>query len=284
MKSGGSVWFRKTVDLPAYAAGKAFTWNLDWTADDGHGLFQRRQTASAPSTPEPPVFTTGPHSFTVPAELVHAGTNTFALRIFSHTTNGNVISPDTGRMKFRWRRSGRTPTSGAEQIEHENPPLSAEAANSLPQSPNAQPQNTATYIYNAQIAPLMPFAIKGAIWYQGENNSQRAKQYRKILPALIADWRGRWGEGNFPFYIVQLANYGGNPPQPGRSGWAELREAQLLTAEKVPNTGLAVAVDIGEGDNIHPKDKQDVGKRLALIALAKTYGSRWSIPARFSPP
>ena len=166
------------------------------------------------------------------------------------------------------------------QVEHENAPLSADALNSLPTSPNASPQNTATYIYNAQIAPLMPFAIKGVIWYQGENNSQRAMQYRKILPTLISDWRSRWGEGPFPFYIVQLANFGGNPPQPGRSGWAELREAQLLTSETVPNTGLAVAVDVGEGDNIHPLDKQDVGKRLALNALAKTYGK----PIEYSGP
>ena len=224
----------------------------------------------SPSTPEPPFFT-GPHSFTVPADLVHAGPNTLALRVFSHSPNGTV-SPDTARMSLPITTFGPDADEWRHLVEHENPPLSADALNSLPKSPDAQPQNTATYIYNAQIAPLMPFAIKGVIWYQGENNSQRAKQYRKILPALIADWRGRWGEGSFPFYIVQLANYGSNPPQPGRSAWAELRESQLLTAQKVPNTGLAVTVDVGEGDNIHPKDKQDVGKRLALVALAKTYG------------
>ncbi len=226
------------------------------------------------------MFYTAPRSFLVPAALVHEGKNTLALRVFSHTANGGTTLISTKNMGIPLAASSPDADDWRWQVEHENPPLSADAVNSLPKSPSAQPQNTATYIYNAQIAPLIPFAIKGVIWYQGENNSQRAMQYRKILPALITDWRGRWGEGNFPFYIVQLANFGGNPPQPGRSGWAELREAQLLTAEKVPNTGLAVTIDVGEGDNIHPKDKQDVGKRLALNALAKTY----SKPVEYSGP
>ncbi len=274
MKSGGSAWFRKTLDVPADAAGKAFTWNLGWSADDVTGYCNGVKLPVSPSTPTPQ-FVNGPHSFTVPADLVHAGLNTFALRVFSHSANGTV-TPGTAKMNFPATTYGPDADEWRYNVEHENPPLSSDAVSSLPKSPSAQLQNTATYIYNAQIAPLMPFAIKGVIWYQGENNSQRAAQYRKILPALIGDWRARWGEGRFPFYIVQLANYGGNPPQPSRSAWAELREAQLLTAQNVPGTGIAVTMDVGEGDNIHPKDKQDVGKRLALVALAKTYGQ--SVP------
>src|SRR6185437_13356371 len=116
---------------------------------------------------------------------------------------------------------------------------------------------------------------KGAIWYQGESNADRAKQYRKLFPAMIQDWRNRWGEGNFPFLFVQLANFGNwkpRPEQPADSAWAELREAQTMTLKKSPHTGMAVIIDIGDSADIHPKDKQDVGKRLALLAEKKVYG------------
>jgi sialate O-acetylesterase len=126
-------------------------------------------------------------------------------------------------------------------------------------------------LYNAMIAPLIPFSIRGAIWYQGESNAGRAYQYRKLFPAMIKNWRADWGEGDFPFLFVQLANFQAVKPDPGESDWAELREAQFM-ALSLPNTGMATIIDIGDADNIHPKDKQDVGKRLALWALAKTYG------------
>ncbi|HEV2472586.1 MAG TPA: sialate O-acetylesterase [Chthonomonadales bacterium] len=131
--------------------------------------------------------------------------------------------------------------------------------------------NFVTVLYNGMIAPLIPYGIKGAIWYQGESNTDRAYQYRKLLPALIADWRHRWGEGDFPFLIVQLAAFMHSHPQPSEDDWAELREAQLMTAASVPNCGLAVTSDIGNADDIHPKDKLDVGRRLGLAALAVAY-------------
>ncbi len=124
------------------------------------------------------------------------------------------------------------------------------------------------------IAPLIPYGIKGAIWYQGESNAGRAFQYRTLLPTMIRDWRTRWGEGDFPFFIVQLANFQDTKPEPGESDWAELREAQLMTMRTVPKTGMAVIIDIGDAKDIHPKDKQDVGKRLALAALAIAYGKK----------
>ena len=126
-------------------------------------------------------------------------------------------------------------------------------------------------LYNAMIAPLIPYGIRGAIWYQGESNAGRAYQYRKLFPAMIKNWRTDWGQGDFPFLFVQLANFMAVKPDPGESNWAELREAQLMTLS-LPNTGMATIIDIGDADDIHPKDKQDVGKRLALWALAKTYG------------
>ncbi len=121
------------------------------------------------------------------------------------------------------------------------------------------------------IAPLIPYGIQGALWYQGEANTSRAYQYRKLFPAMIKNWRSDWSQGNFPFLFVQLPNFKAVNPQPSESDWAELREAQLMTFA-LANTGMAVTIDIGEADDIHPKNKQDVGKRLALWALAESYG------------
>ncbi|MHC4087760.1 MAG: sialate O-acetylesterase [Planctomycetota bacterium] len=128
-------------------------------------------------------------------------------------------------------------------------------------------------LYNAMIAPLIPYSIGGAIWYQGESNAGRAYQYRKLFPAMITNWRKDWGQGDFPFLFVQLANFMAVDPEPVDSAWAELREAQLMTLA-LPNAGMAVIIDIGEARDIHPKNKQDVGKRLALWALGKTYGKK----------
>jgi sialate O-acetylesterase len=131
-------------------------------------------------------------------------------------------------------------------------------------------QNAPSGIYNAMVAPLIPYGIQGAIWYQGESNASRAYQYRKLFPAMIKSWRDNWDQGDFPFLFVQLANFRPFKPQPAEDAWAELREAQLMTLS-LPNTGMAVTIDIGNPNDIHPKNKQDVGKRLALWAMAKTY-------------
>lgn len=130
-----------------------------------------------------------------------------------------------------------------------------------------------TSLYNAMIAPVARYGIRGAIWYQGESNAWEAYRYRKLFPAMIQGWRRAWGQGDFPFLFVQLANFGQppGPSGPGDSTWAELREAQLM-ALAVPNTGMAVTVDIGEGQDIHPRNKQEVGRRLALLAGTLVYG------------
>ena len=127
-------------------------------------------------------------------------------------------------------------------------------------------------LYNAMIAPLIPYAIRGAIWYQGESNLDRAYQYRTLFPAMIANWRSEWKQGNFPFGFVQIAPYrykGQNP-----ENYPELCEAQTMTLKSSPNTGMAVTADIGDVGNIHPKNKQEVGRRLALWAMAKVYGKK----------
>lgn len=146
-----------------------------------------------------------------------------------------------------------------------------------PQRPWAPPgpdnPNRPANLYNAMIAPLLPYGIRGAIWYQGESNAGRAYQYRKLLPAMIRNWRQAWGEGDFPFLFVQLANFMQSHPEPADTAWAELREAQLMTLA-LPKTGMAVIIDLGEANDIHPRNKQDVGYRLALSAERIAYGQK----------
>ena len=125
-------------------------------------------------------------------------------------------------------------------------------------------------LYNGMVAPLMPFAIKGVIWYQGESNAGQAHQYRTLFPAMIKNWRDDWKQGDFAFLFVQLAPW----DVPKEPTWAELREAQLLTAQKVRNTAMAVITDVGDPKDIHPKDKDPVGARLALCAQAIAYGEK----------
>jgi sialate O-acetylesterase len=152
------------------------------------------------------------------------------------------------------------------KVEGKNPPRRPRA----PLGPD-NPHSPAG-LYNGMIAPLIPYGIQGAIWYQGESNASRAYQYRRLFPTMITNWRKDWRQGNFPFLFVQLANFMDTKPDPGESAWAELREAQTMTLS-LPNTGMATIIDIGEAKDIHPKNKQDVGKRLALWALAETYNN-----------
>ena len=138
----------------------------------------------------------------------------------------------------------------------------------LPKAPHPPDggMGTPTVLYNAMVAPLVPYAIKGVIWYQGESNSGNAKEYRTLFPRMIADWREKWGGRDFPFLFVQVAPFRGMPP--------EIREAQLLTWLKTPGTAMAVTTDIGNETDIHPKQKEPVGARLALAARALAYGGK----------
>ena len=138
------------------------------------------------------------------------------------------------------------------------------------QEPRKQLRHPSTF-FNGRVNPLIPYAIRGVIWYQGEGNWSMGYAYRTLFPLLIQDWRKRWGQGDFPFLFVQLPNFGPVGKTPGeQEGWAELRESQLM-ALRLPNTAMVVTIDIGEEQNIHPKNKQDVGKRLALAARATAY-------------
>lgn len=134
--------------------------------------------------------------------------------------------------------------------------------------------NVACALYNGMIHPIQPYAIAGAIWYQGESNAGRAYQYRTLFPLMIQSWRDSWGQGDFPFLFVQLAPFRKIVTEPQESDWAELREAQLFTAQKVKNAAMAVITDVGDEKDIHPKQKEPVGQRLALAALALQYGKK----------
>ena len=141
-------------------------------------------------------------------------------------------------------------------------------------SSNHRPAN----LFNGVLHPVLGYTIRGAIWYQGESNAKRAHQYRDLFPLMIQTWRERWGQGDFPFYWVQLADFQPEQKEPTDSNWAELREAQTMTMSRLPNTGEAVIIELGEAADIHPRNKQDVAKRLARWALANQYG--YDIPFR----
>lgn len=138
--------------------------------------------------------------------------------------------------------------------------------------PATDKPNSPGGLYNAMIHPLLGYGIRGVIWYQGESNASRAYQYRTLFPAMIEDWRGHWGQGDFPFLLVQLAPFTAIKAEPGESDWAELREAQLLATKVLKNVGMAVITDLGDEKDIHPKPKGPVGERLALCARAIAYG------------
>lgn len=209
-------------------------------------------------------------------------------------TSWDVQKDDPAMQALRasWdeREKTYTPEAAKKQFEDEKKAWAAwnagDKTTKAPRRPRFHPQprqdqNYPANLYNAMINPLAPFAIRGAIWYQGEGNAGRGKEYRVQLERLIVDWRTLWGY-DFPFYFVQLPNFMApwqSPVEDG--GWPQIRESFAKTAKEVPNTGMAITIDIGEADDIHPRNKQDVGDRLGRVALHKTYGMTgfaWSGP------
>ena len=207
-----------------------------------------------------------PRVYRVKQGILKPGRNVIVIRVFKTKPEGGFMSkPDTLKLKLGDRTivplAGEW--KGALSVDARPPhalPLSFENWPVMP-----------SVLYQGMIEPVAPLAISGVIWYQGEANADRAYQYRKLLPAMIGDWRRVFGQGDFPFYIVSLPAFMHPREQPTESSWAELREAQALTARDVKNCALAVTIDTGDPDNIHPRDKKIVGERLALCALALNY-------------
>ncbi|SHE44606.1 sialate O-acetylesterase [Mariniphaga anaerophila] len=198
--------------------------------------------------------------YTIDKKYLKTGKNVIAVRVDDTGGNGGIWGDPENQLLVS--ENEKIVISGDWKFR-----ISKADVSSVNLGPNSYP----TLLFNAMINPIVPYGIKGAIWYQGESNADRAKQYQRIFPALITDWRNHWQLGDFPFLFVSLANFTQPPLLPGESDWAELREAQTKTLA-LPNTGMALAIDIGEADDIHPRNKQDVGKRLALNAFKVAYG------------
>ncbi len=272
-KVNGAFWFRRAVDVPEKLAGKELLLNLG-PVDDFDTTYFNGQVVGGIG-PETPNAYGVPRSYKVPGNLVKAGKNVIAVRVFDWAGNGG-INGRPEQMKLLVLDESPTHETVKEQ-----PPVADlsgawkyKTELALPQMEFLNPPGTAGSpcgLYNGMIAPLTKFPIRGAIWYQGESNSGAAIKYRTVFPALIKDWRAKWGQPEMPFLFVQLANFMARADQPTESCWAELREAQLMTLA-LPKTGMAVTIDIGDAVDIHPKNKQDVGKRLELAALAQAYG------------
>ena len=254
----GVVWYRKTVDVPAAWQGKELKLELSTIDDIDVTYFNGQAVGHTETCPVKRVYT-------IPADMVKAGRAVIAVRVLDVGSAGGLrgnadnmaLSCGSDRMSLggEWRMKLASDLNAVAKV---------------PVNPVDNPF-IPTVLYNAMIRPLVPYAVKGAIWYQGENNAPRAYRYRDLLPQMIASWRNDWNS-QFPFLIVQLANYMQRKDQPAESEWAELREAQLLTSETVAGSGLAVAVDVGLADDIHPTDKQTVGQRLSLVARRVAYG------------
>ncbi len=181
----------------------------------------------------------------------------------------NLAAYDPDKAKAAYEKQLASWKSAAKKAKADGKP--APRRPRAPSDPRRSAHRPAS-LYNGMIAPLVPYAIRGAIWYQGESNAGRAHQYRTLFPRMILDWRRAWASEDLPFHFVQLANFQPVVDAPGESKWAELRDAQLHALRTLPGTGMAVITDIGEARDIHPRNKQDVGRRLALWALARDYG------------
>lgn len=203
--------------------------------------------------------------YKVPAGILHEGNNTITVRIVDTDGNGGFIAEKNYRIL--WKDSALN-LAGTWEYAVGNVTAALPVASFIKLS--TQPIT----LYNAMIHPLIPYTIKGAAWYQGESNGGRPGDYRQLLTALIKDWRGRWQQGDFPFLIVQLANYMEIVKEPGESGWANLREAQQQVTKDLPNVGLAVTIDIGETYDVHPLKKKEVGERLSLVARKLAYSDK----------
>ena len=254
----GIVWFKKTISIPADWAGKELKLDLGPIDDNDVTWFNGK---IIDSTMKDGSWATDRH-YTIPADLVKPGENVLAVKVIDNGGGGGIYGKKEQLNIYPVNANASTAIN-----------LSGDWLFKIgtvkPNTGAGTSPNQPSVLYNGMIAPIVPFAIKGAIWYQGEANVGRAKQYETLFPLLISDWRKQWNEPNFPFYFVQIApfNYGGDSTQA-----AALRDAQRRTITASNNTGMAVTMDIGNTTNIHPADKQDVGKRLSYWALNKTYG------------
>ncbi|MDF1559675.1 MAG: sialate O-acetylesterase [Bacteroidales bacterium] len=249
----GVVWFRKEIIVPASAAGQPGSINLGRIVD-ADSAFLNGTFIGTVSYQYPP------RRYTIPAGLLKEGSNILTVRVISNIGDGGFVPEkpyDLSAGDFQTSLEGEWKY----QVGAVMPPLRGQTFFGY------KPAG----LYNAMLAPLLNYSIKGILWYQGESNAGRPDEYRSLLPALIKDWRESFGQGDLPFLLVQLPNFMEAKEDPSESGWAMFREAQT-EALKLPATGMAVTIDIGEWNDIHPLNKKDVGTRLALVAMKVAYG------------
>ena len=249
----GMVWLRKKLSLPESFAGKDITINLGHP-EMNYSLYFNGHEICKNSWNSSPT-----HSYTIPASLLQRGENTIAVRVAMLWGGGGLNLPADDL--YITDGSSRISIAGKWLYKKDLEPAFPKILNY---------QYYPTVLFNAMINPIIPYGIKGFIWYQGEANAPAAYNYRTLFPMLIKDWRQRWQQGDCPFLFVQLANFMKTKPLPAESEWAELREAQTMTLS-LPNTGMVCIIDIGEANDIHPKNKQEVGRRLALVANKLVY-------------
>jgi sialate O-acetylesterase len=250
----GVVWFRKAFDLPAGAAAVAAELQLGMVDDIDTTWVNGVKVG----------FTFGYNvvrKYAVPASALKPGRNVIAVRVLDTGGGGGIWGDEKLQLVFKGKAS-------PEPIDLSGPWQYRIGMNlqdgPWPPTGYTGDVGTPAVLWNGMIAPLVPYAIRGVVWYQGESNVRRERQYRTLFPALIADWRKAWGGGDFPFLFVQIA--------PHREMTPELREAQLLSWQHTPNTAMVVTTDSGDANDIHPRHKQPVGARLALAARALAYG------------
>ena len=255
----GIVWFRKVIDIPAAMTGQAAKLYMGRIVDADY--LYVNGTLCGNTTYQYP-----PRRYVVPEGVLKPGRNVIIVIVANYSGKGGFV-PDkpyylsAGDQKIDLRGDWQYKVAQAftpEQLSGGN---------------RFSAQNEPTSLYNAMVAPAVNYAVKGFVWYQGEANADRPGDYGQLMRALIADWRGKWQEGQIPFLYVQLPGFMEVQYLPSESKWAELREEQLKTLS-LPNTGMAVAIDAGEWNDIHPLNKKDVGDRLALLAEKTAYGEQ----------
>ncbi len=268
--TNGVFWFRRAVDLPASWAGQELRLSLG-AVDKSDDCYVNGVRVGGMNWADDPQSWATPRNYVVPPGVMRAGRNVIAVRVLSNYTGGGLPGPSSRMRLHGPAGSGDRPLVLTGQwryrIEQDFGP-----APRIPEPQGATAQNQPTRLFNGMIAPLIPYAIRGAIWYQGESNAHDAARYRILFPAMIRGWRRAWRLEDLAFHFVQLCNYSSEKPtaESDNSRWAELREAQVA-ALALPGTGMAVTIDIGDPKDIHPRNKEDVGKRLAYSALARTY-------------
>ena len=248
----GFVWFQKTIELPARYANQPLTLHLGAIDDDDITWFNGQRVGETQGYSKQ-------REYALPADAVKAGQNTITVRVQDNAGGGGLYGPDEEMYLAQGDDKLSVELTGPWQYDATQEPQFPETGNL---------QNQPATLYNAMIAPLLPYPIKGVIWYQGESNAGRASQYATLFPKMIEDWRQQWGGEAFPFLFVQLANF--KPDGAPADQWAYLREAQDA-ALQLDKTGVAVTIDIGDSTDIHPRNKLDVGDRLATAARAVAY-------------